>query len=288
VLTLSPLEFGIAGGKLSGTIKIDGNRNPVKGQMTMRVRSLQLAKLFPTVKQAQGSIGDLNGLIELAGTGDSVGKLLGSADGKIGIYMDGGKISRYLMELMALQLWDAVRVKMKGDEEIDIRCVIADFGVKGGMAQANAFVFDTAVVNVGGAGTVNLKTEEMDLTLKPEPKDRGIGSLRTPLHVKGTFGKPQVGPDMGKLIVRGGGTIALGILNPLLAIIPLIEEGKGKDSNCGQLIAEATKSAKQSAATGASAQKQKEKKPEKKQEKEQAREQSPSSGSTVFPTNPGN
>src|SRR6185295_15202036 len=140
---------------------------------------------------------------------------------------------------MALQLWDAVRVKMKGDEEIDIRCVIADFGVKGGMAQANAFVFDTAVVNVGGAGTINLKTEEMDLKLKPEPKDRGIGSLRTPLHVKGTFGKPHVGPDMGKLIVRGGGAIALGILNPLLAILPLIEEGKGKDSNCGQLIAQA-------------------------------------------------
>jgi len=128
----------------------------------------------------------------------------------------------------------------------------------------------------------------MDLKLKPEPKDRGIGSLRTPLHVKGTFGHPQVGPDMGKLVVRGGGTIALGILNPLLAIIPLIEEGKGKDSNCGQLIAEATKSAKQSAATGATAQKQKENKPEKKQEKEQAKEQSSSSGSTVFPLNPGN
>ena len=43
VLTLSPLEFGIAGGKLAGTIKVDGNKEPVKGEMTMRVRSLQLA-----------------------------------------------------------------------------------------------------------------------------------------------------------------------------------------------------------------------------------------------------
>ena len=260
VLSLDPLEFGIAGGKLAGTIKVDGNRDPVRGSINMRVRQLQLAKLFPTVKQAQGSIGDLNGLVELTGTGASVGELLGSSNGKIGIYMDEGKISRYLMELMALQLWDAVRVKMKGDEEIDIRCAIADFGVKGGVAQANAFVFDTAVVNVGGSGTINLKNEEMDLQLKPEPKDRGIGSLRTPLHVKGTFGHPNVGPDMGKLVIRGAGTIAMGILNPLLAIIPLIEEGKGKDSPCGELIAQATKSAKQSAATGASAQKGKEEK----------------------------
>jgi hypothetical protein len=42
----------------------------------------------------------------------------------------------------------------------------------------------------------------------------------------------------------------MGILNPLLAVIPLLEEGKGKDSNCGKLIAEATSSAR-SAASGA-------------------------------------
>ena len=261
VLSLNPLEFGIAGGKLAGTVKVDGNKEPVRGDVTMRVRKLQLAKLFPTVKQAQGSIGDLNGLIELSGTGDSVGKLLGSANGKIGIYMDEGKISRFLMELVALDLWDAARVKLKGDKEIDIRCVIADFGVKGGVAQTNALVFDTTVTNVSGAGTINLKTEEMDLTLKPTPKDSGIGSLRTPLHIKGTFSEPDIGPDMGKLAARGAGTIVMGIINPLLAIIPLIQEGKGKDSNCGELIAQATKSGKpakqasdkQSPAAGATA-----------------------------------
>jgi uncharacterized protein involved in outer membrane biogenesis len=261
VLSFNPLEFGIAGGKLAGPIKVDGNKEPVRGEVNMRVRGLQLAKLFPTVKQAQGSIGDLNGLIELSGTGDSVGKLLGSSAGKIGVYMDEGKVSRFLMELMALQLWDAVRVKLKGDEEIDIRCVIADFGVKGGVAQTNAFVFDTEVVNVGGSGTINLKTEEMDLTLKPQPKDRSIGSLRTPLHIKGTFSEPDIGPDMGRLAARGAGTLVMGILNPLLAILPLLEEGKGKDSNCGALIAQANASSKKKPGAPKAVAQQKEQKP---------------------------
>ena len=282
VLALNPLEFGIAGGKLTGPIRIDGNKEPVRGEVNMRVRGLQLAKLFPTIKQAQGSIGDLNGLVEIAGTGDSVGKLLASSHGKIGIYMDEGKISRFLMELVALDLWDAARVKMKGDQEIDIRCVIADFGVKGGVAQANAFVFDTAVVNIGGSGTINLKTEEMDLKLKPQPKDRGIGSLRTPLHIRGTFSNPDVGPDMGKLAGRAAGTIAMGILNPLLAILPLIEEGKGKDSNCGELIAQANASikkkpgAKPAAAASAAAEK-----PAEKKAPPRATAQSPAAGATA-------
>jgi AsmA protein len=252
VLTLEPLAFGIAGGRLDGTVRLDGNYSPLRGNVNMRVRNLQLAKLFPTVKQAQGSIGDLNGLIELSGTGDSVGKLLGTSNGKIGVYMDEGKISRFLMELVALDLWDAARLKLRGDKDIEIRCAIADFGVKGGMMQANAIVFDTAVVNVQGGGNINLKSEAMDITLKPEPKDRSIASLNSPLYIRGTFGAPEVGPDMGRLAARGAGAILMGILNPLLAVLPLMEEGKGKDSPCGQLIAQARKPAKSKEATAAS------------------------------------
>jgi len=248
VLELDPLGFGIAGGRLVGTVRMDGNKEPMPGVVKMRVQDLQLAKLFPTVKQAQGSIGDLNGLIELSGSGDSVGKLLGSANGKIGVYMDGGKISRFLMELVALDLWDVARIKLRGDDkEIEIRCAIADFGVKNGMMQTNALVFDTAVVNVQGGGTINLKTEEMDITLRPQPKDRSIASLKSPLYIRGTFGEPDVGPDMGRIAAKGAGAIIMGILNPLLAVLPLMEEGRGKDSNCGQLIAEATKSGKPAA-----------------------------------------
>jgi AsmA protein len=244
VLRLDPLAFGIAGGRLTGTIRLDGNKEPMRGDVRMRVQNLQLGKMFPTVKQAQGSIGDMNGLIELAGTGDSVGKLLGTSNGKIGVFMDEGKISQFMMELVALQLWDAMRVKMKGDKEVDIRCAIADFGVKDGVAQTNAFVFDTTIVNIEGSGTINLKTEEMDFALKPRPKDRSIGSLRTSLHIRGTFSEPDIGPDMGKLTAKGAGAIVMGILNPLLAVLPLIEEGKGKDSPCAQLIAQAASSKK--------------------------------------------
>ena len=279
VLTLQPLAFGIAGGRLEGTMRLDGNHSPLRGDIRMRVQNLQLAKLFPTVKQAQGSIGDLNGLIELAGTGDSVGKLLGTSNGKIGIYMDEGKISRFLMELVALDLWDAARVKLRGDKDIDIRCAIADFGVKAGVMEANAIVFDTGAVNVQGRGTINLKTEEMDITLKPQPKDGSIASLNSPLYIRGTFGTPKIGPDMGRLAAKSAGALVMGILNPLLAVLPLVEEGKGKDSPCRQLIAEATKSAKTAAA--AKAKEAKTKEPKTKEPKAASSDRSPAAGATA-------
>jgi AsmA protein len=163
---------------------------------------------------------------------------------------DGGRISRFLMELVALDLWDVAAVKLKGDQQIEIRCAIADFAVKGGLMQTNAFVVDTAVVRVDGGGVVNLKNEEMDLRLSPEPKDSSIASLNSPLYVQGTFGDPKISPDVAKIAAKGVGAVVLGVINPLLAVLPLFKEGKGQDSNCGKLIAEATSSGR-SAASGA-------------------------------------
>jgi hypothetical protein len=98
--------------------------------------------------------------------------------------------------------------------------------VKAACANANAFVFDTWVV-VNGSGTINLKIEEMDLKLKPEPKDRGIGSLRTPLHIKGTFSEPDVGRTWASS-PRAGRHHRVGHPQPLLAILADLEEGKAR------------------------------------------------------------
>lgn len=252
VLTLDPLAFGIAGGTLDGTIRLDGNKEPIRADAAMDVRHLKLGQLFPTIKQAQGSLGDINGLVELAGSGDSVAQMLGSANGKVGLYIDGGQVSRFLMELVAIDLWGIARTKLEGDQPIPIRCAIADFAVKSGVAQTNAFVFDTQVVNVGGSGTINLQNEQLDLKLQPEPKGRSLASLNSPLYLRGTFSQPKPGADVKRIAARGAGAVIMGILNPVLAILPLLNEGKGKDSNCSALIDEATSPAR-SAASGATA-----------------------------------
>ena len=247
VLSLEPLDFGFAGGRLAGPVRMDGNQDPMSSSITMRVDKLQLAKLFPTVKDAQASLGNLGGAIDLKGKGNSVKDMLGTSNGKIALYMDGGRINRTLMEIVALDLWDIARLKLKGDQTtVEIRCAIADLDVKDGMANINAMIIDTSVVNVQVGGWVNLKTEEMNLRIEPKPKDKSIASLNSPIHVRGTFSQPRVAPD-AKMVARGVGAIVMGVLNPLLAVIPLINEGPGKDSPCGQLIADAlakTKSAK--------------------------------------------
>src|SRR5207237_5067830 len=44
VLTLNPLEFGIAGGKLAGPLKLDGSKDTIRADLNLRVQKLQLSK----------------------------------------------------------------------------------------------------------------------------------------------------------------------------------------------------------------------------------------------------
>jgi AsmA protein len=239
VLSLEPLDFGFAGGRLAGPVRMNGNKDPMDSSITMRVDKMQLAKLFPTVQEAQASLGNLGGAIDLKGKGTSVKDMLGTSNGKIALYMDGGRISRTLMEMAALDLWQIARLKLKGDQStVEIRCAIADLDVKDGMANINALIIDTGVVNIQAGGWVNLKTEEINLKVEPKPKDKSIASLNSPLYVRGTFSQPRVSLD-ASVMAKGIGAIVMGVLNPLLAVVPLINEGPGKDSPCGQLIADA-------------------------------------------------
>ena len=55
----------------------------------------------------------------------------------------------------------------------------------------------------------------------------------------GTLAKPRLTVDTGTVAARGLGALLLGFVNPLLAVVPLIETGPGRDSDCGRLIQEA-------------------------------------------------
>jgi AsmA protein len=116
---------------------------------------------------------------------------------------------------------------------------VADFSVTSGVMQSRALVLDTAVNTLTGSGQINLANETLDLTIVPRTKVSSVVALRSPVYVKGTFDKPRVELDTGRIATRSVGALALGLLNPLLALIPLFEAGPGVESACGELVREA-------------------------------------------------
>lgn len=239
VLKLDPLDFGVAGGQLNAVISLDGRSDPIQAHARIKARKIQLAKLFPTSELGRTSIGQLNGDFDLKGQGSSVRRMLATSGGKVDLVVAGGKISKLMMEKAGLHLWEILELKMAGDRLVTLRCAVADFDVKQGNMQANALIFDTEVTTIAGTGSIDLGDEKLDLTLNQKTKYTSPVALRSPIYVRGSFAKPEVSVDKGRVAARALGAVALGLVNPLLALIPLIDAGPGKDSDCGELVRDA-------------------------------------------------
>ena len=239
VLTLDPLDFGVAGGHLNAVILLDGGKDPIQAHAKVRARKILMAKLFPTVDLTKTSVGQINGEFDLVGKGNSVRSMLASSSGKVGLVIAGGEISKLMMEKAGLHLWEILELNLTGDKLVKLRCGVADFDVKDGVMLTDALVFDTEVTTIIGTGSIDLGQEKLDLTLNQKTKNTSPLALRSPIYVRGSFVRPTVEVDKGRVAARAIGAIALGLVNPLLTLIPLIDAGPGKDSDCRQLVRDA-------------------------------------------------
>jgi uncharacterized protein involved in outer membrane biogenesis len=241
VLNLDPLKFGLAGGRIDSSIRLDGGSTPMKGDVRMGARGLKLKQLFPMFQPMQTSFGEINGDMALSATGNSVSALMATSNGEVKLLINDGAISKTLLETAGLNVGNIVIGKLFGDKVVKINCAATDLVATNGVMDARLFAFDTqdAVINVDG--TVDFRTEKLDLNVRPHTKGFRVFSLRSPLYVKGTLADPNVGVAAGPLLLRGGGAVALGVFAaPVAALLPLIvPNSRSQDDNtCKTLLTE--------------------------------------------------
>ena len=260
VLSLNPLNFGLAGGKLASAITLDSGVTPLRADIKITPSRLKLKELFPTIAAMQASEGEVNGSAALVGTGNSIATLLGTSNGSVKLFIDRGTISKFILEAAGLNIANVVVTKLFGDKQINLNCAAANFSVDKGTMQSDGFIVDTDAALINVDGTINLDKEQLALTLHPDSKGLRILSLRAPLYVNGTFKKPDVSIDKTAIALRGGGALALGAVAWPAALLPLIQPGSGDqqpvanasdrlpaDNGCVQLL----QTAKQKATTAA-------------------------------------
>ncbi len=237
VLTLDPLRFGIAGGRLTGEVRIDGRSDPAKGSLQLQARGLSLAKLFPKVGDAPASIGTLAARAQLKVRGNSVAALLGTADGEMSAVVNRGSVSKFVLEAAGLNIASAAIARMFGDRQIPVNCLIADLEVKQGIAKPRVFLLDSPDATIRVTGAINLQGERYDLTIHPDSKGVRLLSLRSPLYVRGSFENPDVGIDKRMVAMKAGAAALLGAAAaPIAGLLALINPGEDDESPCTALL----------------------------------------------------
>ena len=236
VLTLSDLDARTGQGELKGDVALDGRKDNAIWNVNLRWAGVQLERW---IKQARANnappfiSGRLSGTTKLEGRGKSTAEILGSLKGKFRTELGGGAISHLGVELAGIDVAESLGVFFKGDDALPVQCAVADLVAEGGTFRPRVMVVDTDDSAIWLDGSLSLATEALDLKATVMPKDFSLLTLRTPLRVRGTFGDPQVSIDKGPLGRTLASAFLLALLNPIAALIPLVDTGDAEAAKRG-------------------------------------------------------
>ena len=235
-LNLRPLSFGVGSGRIAMNIALEGRQDPVHAVTDVDFRKLDLGHILSKTSIFHGA-GTIGGSARIDTSGNSMKTMLGRGNGALKLFMTGGDISAILIDLAGIDLGNALLSAVGIPRRTDLRCLVADFGLRDGQVDTRTMLIDTTEANVIGSGAIDLRNEKIDYQLKTEPKHFNIGSLPAPILIRGDLKSPRVAPDARALALRGGAAVALGVLlTPLGALIPTIQLGLGEDNDCVALL----------------------------------------------------
>ncbi|ALU89700.1 AsmA family outer membrane biogenesis protein [Herbaspirillum rubrisubalbicans M1] len=232
VLTAAPLRFSMAGGKGEGELSLDGRQSEIGSHLQVRLHELQVRQLFPRLAKLDASFGKLDGQATLTGQGNSVTAMLASAHGEIQADLSQGTISQFILEAAGLNLANAVFAKFYRDQQVKLLCGAADVRIQNGLAQVRRGILNTEDAAIDISGEVDLGKQSLALNVYPRTKQMRILSLRTPLYVRGSFAKPDIGASKSGLAARTGAAAALALVAPMAAVIPLVTPGQAIPDDC--------------------------------------------------------
>lgn len=236
VLTLRELEARTAQGQLRGELALDGRGERALWSSDLRWEGVQLERWIRQAR-ADGAppyvTGKLSGRATLAGQGRSTAEILGSLQGKLRTELRGGSVSHLVIEAAGLDIAQSLGVLLKGDDALPVTCAVADLAAQGGVLRTRVVVLDTTDSTVWIDGSLSMVSEALDLRAVVSPKDKSPLALRTPLRVSGSFADPVVSLEKGAIGAKLATSFALALLNPLAALLPLIDMGSAEDAGRG-------------------------------------------------------
>ena len=226
-LKINPLKATVGGGALNAALdlKLVGGSALMKTEL--KIEQLDAAGMMKELGKGSLLDGRLDIDLDVNGKGVSEAEIMSGLNGRVVLTMGHGKIHNSSIDRLGGDISSSLFLLLnpfgKRVDYTALNCLVSGFNIRDGMATTTAFALDTDEMSVIGDGDVNLRTEEIDLSLNPVPK-KGIGTgltgklsvgldeLAKPFKLAGTLAHPSLGVDVTKAAettAKAIGSIAL-------------------------------------------------------------------------------
>ena len=161
--------------------------------------------------------------LDVQGRGKTLPAVLGSLNGNVRIRIGPNRINNVAIDVASgiiARIFSAANPFQKTDPHTEVKCIAVRVPVKDGILKSehNAAI-ETAKYNLIATGTVNLRTEGLDLAVTPVVTGGlGLTEIPTIVSLSGTFSAPSVGLTAGGAM-RSAASIGATIAVPGLSNI---------------------------------------------------------------------
>jgi AsmA family protein len=251
-LMINPLKAAVGGGSLNGSLDLAPEGASAAMRTELEVRQLDVGRMMKELGKEEGLEGHLDLNIDVNGKGISEADLMSNLNGRVVLNTGQGKIyNRYIGlfgEDLSAKVFRLLNPFQKESEYTTVNCFVGGFNIRDGLATTTAFVVDTDQMSVIGEGDVNLRTEQLNLSLNPVPKGGigagitgklsvSLGELTRPFKLAGTLSHPSLGIDTtraAETIAKAVGGIVL--FGPAGIAATLFTGGSGTADLCGVAV----------------------------------------------------
>ena len=234
------------GVRIDTEFSVDAKANPPPVKVRIKAQGIDFGYLTdalgtPGLVQGQGEVD-----VAIDGTGVTRYGILGNASGRITVIGGPGQIASRNVDLWAADLIPTMlSTSWRREDVTETNCMVAHIELKNGVAELENLLLDTRRMTVGGSGTMDLKTEALNVVLAPRPKRASLISLANPVRIKGTLSAPAISVTRmpgGNRLTTGASLLA-GLINPVFLIFALSDTGTGEANPCESAVEETRKSA---------------------------------------------
>jgi hypothetical protein len=256
-LIVKPLKAVFEKGSMDGHFSLQSQGKVASLTMVFKINNLDIRHLTKELKSTGGLEGNFGADIDIRAQGASIAEMMGGLNGKTVFVMGKGRVDNKYIDILggdlSSSLFRLLNPFHKETEYTSIHCFVGGFNIKDGVASTTALALNTDYMVVVGEGEINLKTEKLNLSVKPVPKE-GIGTRLTgklnvslsvftrPFKLGGTLAHPSLAVDPTQTAIAFGEAIG-GVLlfGPVGIAAVLVSSSSGDENSCLAAIEAANK-----------------------------------------------
>ncbi len=220
-LTLAPATAGFAGGTLDLRLKLNSGER-ARIDLDLHATGIMPAQLPQLTGKSVIEDGRTDVHFKLNGSGVSPAELMGGGNGQLLVRVGRGVLPRAGIGTASTDILlgtlNGLNPLATQDPRTQLECAVLNFNIVNGLASTeHGLAVRTDKLNVLGGGTVDLKTERIDIGAKPKPR-QGVGlnlaaigdfvrlggTLSKPVPVTDAKGAATAGIKVGAAVATGG------------------------------------------------------------------------------------